>query len=101
MGGNWPGIIAVAVTIIWFTAILVWILKQRYGKAKTVKATVIHKQISDSFSKYSGNTKLFYITFQIGRKHRSFKVSEFSYHGYRIGESGMLKYKADRIIDFS
>ena len=31
----------------------------------------------------------------------SFYVSELSYGGYRVGESGTLKYRGDRIIDFN
>ena len=101
MGGNWPAIIAASVVIVWFVGILIRIFRQRYSKAKTVSATVIHKQVTESFSKYSGKTENYFVTFRIGNKHRSFKVSQFSYNGYRIGETGTLKYKADRLIDFS
>ena len=49
----------------------------------------------------TGKAKQCYVTFLIGNKHRSFRVSEFSYHGFRNGETGTLKYRGDRLIDFS
>ena len=69
---------------------------------RTVKATVVHKQTVESFSKYAGNgthTK-YAVTFLAGNKKLSFFVSEFSYKGYRINESGTLKYKGTKLIDF-
>ena len=103
MPENLGGYIAVAVTVIWFVGILVWFFRRQYGKTKTVKATLVNKQITESFSKYSaaGKTKHYYVTFLVNGKRRSFQVSEFSYKGYRKGESGTLKYKGDRLIDFS
>ena len=100
--GNFGGYIAVSVTIIWFVGMLVWFFKRQYGRTKTASATVVSKQITESFSKYSGNGKVkhYYVTFLIGGKRRSFQVSEFSYNGYRKGETGTLKYKGDRLIDF-
>ncbi len=41
------------------------------------------------------------VTFSAEGKKRSFYVSEFSYNGYRLKESGTLKYKGERLIDFS
>ena len=101
MPENLGGYIALGVTIIWFIGMLIWFFRRRYGKTKTVTATVISKQVTESASKYSGTAKSYYVTFSINGKHRSFKVSEFSYGGYRKGESGTLKYKGDRLIDFS
>ncbi len=103
MKDNIIGIISVAIILIILALYLVEFLHSRYGKVKTVKATVIHKQTVETFSQYSGNgmhTK-YCVTFQMGDKRRSFYVSEFSYRGYKIGESGMLKHKGSRIIDFS
>ena len=97
------GIISVAIILILLALYLVSFLRSRYGKVKTANATVVHKQTVETFSKYSGNgthTK-YCVTFQMGDKRRSFYVSEFSYRGYKIGESGILNYKGSRIIDFS
>ena len=69
---------------------------------KTEPATVVHKQTVETFSKYSGNGvhRKYAVTFQTGKKTRSFYVSEFSYRGYRLNKTGTLKYKGNRIIDF-
>lgn len=103
MPGHLMGYIAVTVTIVWFVGMLVWFFRRKYGKTKAVEATVVGKQVTESFSKYSGTgkTKQCYVTFLINGKRRSFKVSEFSYNGYRKGKTGTLKYKGDRLIDFS
>ena len=103
MPENLSGYIAVAVTMIWFVGMLVWFFRRQYGRAKTVKATLVNKQVTEDFSKYaaSGKTNHYYVTFQIGSKCRSFKVSEFSYNGYHKGETGTLRFKGDRLIDFS
>ena len=103
MSENLMGYIGVSVTIIWFICMLVWFFRRQYGHPKKVSATVVNKQVKESFSKYSGNGKgkVYYVTFLAGGKRRNFKVSDFSYNGYRIGESGTLTYKGDRLIDFS
>lgn len=102
MPDNLIGMIAVALTVAWFIGILVWCFNRKYGKTKTANATVVHKQVNEVFSKYSGNGKAYnyYVTFQFNGKRKSFSVSEFSYNGYRKGETGTLKYKGDRLIDF-
>ena len=41
------------------------------------------------------------IVFSTTDKKLAFNVSEFSYNGYNIGESGTLKYKGHKIIEFS
>lgn len=78
-------------------------LKIKYASVKTVKAVVTDKHKIESFSKYSGNGKQtkYVVVFTADGKKLSFYVSEFSYSGYKIKESGTLKYKGDRIIDFS
>ena len=102
MPDNLIGMIAVVLTVAWFIGILVWCFNRKYGKTKTAKATVVHKQVNEVFSKFSGNGKAYryYVTFQFNGKRKSFSVSEFSYNGYRKGETGTLKYKGDRLIDF-
>ena len=102
MPDNLIGYIAVLVTIAWFVGILLRIYNRKYGKTKTAKATVVHKQVNEVFSKYSGTGKtyMYYVTFRFNGKRKSFSVSEISYNGYREGETGTLKYKGDRLIDF-
>ena len=77
-------------------------LQNRYGRIKTVKATVCHKQKVEFFSKYRGSGKSanYVVTFDTGKKHLYFYVPEFSYHGYRVGERGTLKYRGKWIVDF-
>lgn len=73
-----------------------------FSPVTSVKATVVHKQTVETFSKYEGSGKRvkYAVTFSANGKKRSFYVSEFSYRGYRKGESGTLTYKGDRLIDF-
>ncbi|MBQ6997104.1 MAG: DUF2500 family protein [Oscillospiraceae bacterium] len=103
MKDNIVGIVFLGLTIVCTAVYLVKFFCDRYGRVKTVKATVVHKQTVESFSKYAGNgTHTRYcVTFLIGGKRRSFYVSEFSYRGYKLNESGTLKYRGSRIIDFS
>ena len=102
MSDNWIAYIAVAATVAWFIGILVTLYDRKYGKIKAVKATVVHKQINEVFSKYSGSGKTYkyFVTFSFNGKRKSFAVSELSYNGYRTGETGTLKFKGDRLIDF-
>ena len=74
----------------------------RYGKLHTVKARVVNKYTQDLVAPKSPTGKMtrYVIVFEIGGKKKGFYVSEFSYSGYRINESGTLKYRGDRIIDF-
>ena len=102
MPENFGGFIAAVFTVAWFIGILVWFYNRKFGKVKTVKATVVHKQANEVLSKYSGVGKAYryYVTFAFNGKRKSFQVSELSYNGYRKGETGTLKYKGDRLIDF-
>lgn len=99
-------IIVILVLAFWLLVairIVVKVVRNKYAPVKTVKAVVIDKHKVESFSKYSGNGKRnkFVVVFSANGKKLSFYVSEFSYGGYKIKESGTLKYKGDRIIDFS
>ena len=82
--------------------ILVRAIKNRYAPVKTVRATVIHKQKIEVFSKYAGNGKYekYVVVFSVEGKKKSFYVSRFSYGGYRVNEKGTLKYRGDRLIEF-
>lgn len=105
MPENTTNIILMVALGLYIAAILlriVWELIRRYGPVKTVPAVVVHKQKQESFSKYSGNGKRekYVVTFMANGKKRYFYVSEFSYGGYRINETGTLKYRGDRLISF-
>ena len=78
------------------------LVRNRFAPVRTVNAVVVNKFKSKTFSKYSGTGQYiqYVIVFSAEGKKRSFCVSEFSYGGYRIGETGTLKYKGDRILDF-
>ena len=81
---------------------IVGAVKQRYGKPRTVRAVVVNKYIEESFSKYSGNgqRERYVIVFSTQREKLSFYVTEFSYHGYELKESGILTYRGGQLIDF-
>ena len=87
--------------LFWVLAIIRFVIN-RSAPSKTVKATVIGKQIVETFSKYAGNGKAlkYVVVFSVKGKKLSFYVSEFSYNGYRINEKGTLKYKGDKLISF-
>ena len=76
--------------------------RSRWGKVKTVKAKVVSKHTLETVSKYKGNGKdiRYVVTFEIAGKKKGFYVSAFSYSGYRQNETGTLRYRGDRIIDF-
>ena len=75
-------------------------LRGRVGPVKTVYARVVDKNKVEYFSR-TGQKARYVIVFEVEGKKKSFYVSEFSYHGYHRNETGMLKYRGDRIIDFS
>lgn len=79
------------------------IVKNRVAPVRTVRAQVVDKFVTESFSKYSGSgtRKQYVVVFLVEGKKLSFYVSEFSYGGYRKKETGTLKYKGNRIINFS
>ena len=92
-----------ALCLIVMVVFAVRFFRDKCSPVKSVKAVVVHKQPVESFSKYSGTgmRTRYAVTFLAGKKKLSFYVSEFSYKGYRINESGTLKYKGSRLIDFS
>lgn len=96
-------ILAIACTLFLFGKIVYQILRNKYAKVKTVKAQVVDKFTADQFAKIYGSAAKkpqYYVVFQIDGKKKSFRVSEFSYGGYKLHERGTLKYKGDRLIDF-
>ena len=96
------GIFCILVLLL-YIRILVKAIRNRYAPVKTVKAVVVDKHKLESFSKYLGNGKSerYVIVFLAECKKLSFYVSGFSYNGYKLKETGTLKYKGDKIIDFS
>ena len=99
------GILAVfALWLFVAVKVIVRLVKSKYGPVKTVKAQVVDKFKEEKLSRIYGSTakkERYYVVFSIEGKKRSFRVSEFSYGGYQCKEKGTLKYKGDRIIDFS
>lgn len=74
----------------------------RTGPQKTVSAQVVDRYISQIMSARTGSSRpVYHVVFQLeSGKKMGFTVREISYHGYRIGERGILTYAGDRIIDF-
>ena len=96
-------LLAIACTVFLFGRIIYQVLRNKYAKVKTVKARVVDKFKADQFSKIYGSAARvpqYYVVFQMGNKKKSFRISAFSYGGYRIGERGTLKYKGDKLVDF-
>jgi len=96
-------LLAIAGTLFLFARIIYHVFRNKLAKVKTVRAQVVDKFKVDKFSKIYGSAARipqYYVVFQIGNKKKSFRVSEFSYGGYRIGEHGALKHKGDRLLDF-
>ena len=100
---NIPGYIFFGIILVLGIACAIRFLWDKCSPVKTIKATVVHKQTVENFSKYSGSGKhiKYAVTFQAGAKRLSFYVSEFSYRGYKVKETGTLKYKGSRLINFS
>lgn len=100
---NWIGLLSVLLCVAVYGIYMVRLIRNRRAPVRTVKAEVADKFKQETFSKYrgSGKSARYVIVFLAEGKKRPFYVSEFSYGGYRIGEKGTLKWKGDRLIDFS
>ena len=103
MPDNLPSIIMIGLMmLVSLLAFCRWMSK-RLAPVKTVQAKVIDKHITKiAYSKTGayGKKAQYCVVFRTEGKKLSFYVSEFSYNGYRKGETGKLTYKGDRIIDF-
>lgn len=102
---NMSNLFPVLMAVLWVAALIAIVIRairNKKGKVKSVPAEVVGKQTVENFSKYSGTGKQvrYVVNFAAGGKKLSFYVSEFSYHGYKKGEKGTLKYRGDRLIDF-
>ena len=96
---NIGGYVLMALVGLLMLVVAVRYVRSRVGPIRTVRARVVDKQKLEFYSKTGRNVRCV-IVFEIGDKKKSFYVSEFSYGGYRRNESGTLKYRGDRIIDF-
>ena len=102
MPENLLNMIAVSLYILMIIGAVIGFILNRFAPVKSVKAEVVHKQINETFPRYSdtGKRQKYVIVFLAEGKKRSFYVSQLSYNGYRVGEKGTLKYKGDRLIGF-
>ena len=96
------GIPFVAFLAFLLIAPIVRIIYTSLQSKKTVKAIVVEKHISEQVSKYAGDgrPKKCIVVFSIDGKTKGFQVSEFSYAGYKVNDTGMLTYKGNRLINF-
>lgn len=95
--------LALVCTVLVFVKILYQAIRNKCTKVKTEKAQVIDKFKEDKFAKlYSSAVKApqYFVVFQVGNQKKTFRVSEFSYAGYTVGERGALKYRGDKLVDF-
>lgn len=100
MPENITSIILLTLWLVLMLLLAIKFIRSKCAPVRTVKATVIDKNKVEFFSR-SGQRAKYAVVFQTDQgKKLSFYVSEFSYGGYRQGETGTLKYKGDRIIDF-
>lgn len=78
-------------------------LRDRYAPVQRVKARVVDKYVADSFSKIYGSparSPQYYVVFAAEKKKYAFRVSQFSYDGYKINQQGILKFRGSRLISF-
>jgi len=92
-------------TALWLFVIIklaVRAIRNRTAPVKSVKATVVDKQKIEHFSKYSGTGKgaRYVVVFFAEGKKLSFYVSEFSWRGYHVRDTGTLQYRGDKLIGF-
>lgn len=97
--------IPLLLAFVWIGYILYRIAKRllgkKFGPVKTVSAKVVDKSKSIPVSPHPGfKQEICYVVFSVNGKRKGFRVSGFSYNGYRVGETGTLKYQGDRLIDF-
>lgn len=72
------------------------------ASVKVVRAKVVDKYKQRTITKFYGTfmREGCVIVLEANGKRLSFSVSEFSYDGYALGETGTLKYKGNRLISF-
>ncbi len=94
--------LAMLLTLVVLARLLAKVFRYKFAPVKTVRAKVIKKYRQEVFSQYAGTGKRYryVVTFLAEGKRLSFYVSEFSFGNYKENETGTLKYKGDRLIDF-
>jgi len=83
--------------------LVIRLFKDYAGKTKTVMATLANKSdfSYEVVSKFGSSEKTNYtLTFEFEGITKEFSVSYFVYDSFEIGESGILKFKGNRYIDF-
>lgn len=77
-------------------------VRSRTAPMTEARAAVVDKQKIEHFSKYSGSGKSerYVVVFLAEGKKLSFYVSEFSWRGYHVGDTGTLQYRGDKLIGF-
>lgn len=95
-------LVFMGVLILIYSVPIIRIIQSKFGSTKMVKAVVTNKYVSKSFSKYAGNGKSakYVIVFSVDGKKKYFQVSQFSYEGYQVNETGTLTYKGSTLVKF-
>ena len=96
-GWIFVGLLALGVLAAVYRVMRLWVLP-----AKSVKAVVVDKYKYDTLAPRSptGKNTTYAVIFLVSGKRKRFYVSPLGYDGYRIGESGTLKYKGTRLLGF-
>ncbi len=101
LGMQWPSLIFVGIFFILGLFCAVKLLLRRLKPVKTVNARVVDKSRAKlDINKGTGPKYRYTVVFQTEEHKIGFQVSELTYDGYHMGETGMLTYKGDRLIDF-
>lgn len=87
-----------------FIGIFVRLFREKRAKTVKVSAVVVNKQQYEK-EVYRKEAKPYIkreciVTFLCGDKRLSFEVSEYSYDGLALDQSGILTYKGSRFLDF-
>ncbi|MCI8619141.1 MAG: DUF2500 domain-containing protein [Oscillospiraceae bacterium] len=100
---NWVIVaLAMLLTLTVLARLLIKAFGHKFVPVRTVRAKVIKKYRQEVFSQYAGTGKRYryVVTFLAEGKRLSFYVSELSFGNYKENETGTLKYRGDRFIDF-
>lgn len=97
---QWVPILLIILTVLLPLVPLGTVLyKRKFGPVHVEQAMVAEKFKQKSVSNSLQETQ-YYVVFQFHGKKRTFQVSEYSYGGYHLHETGTLKYRGDHLIDF-
>lgn len=96
------GALLITFIVVLIIAVVVRTVMKNNAKEVTVQATVCDKHKGQRFSKYAGGGTVeeYFVVFDIGSQKKRFLVSDFSFNGYNINDTGMLTYQGDRLISF-